>query len=110
MHFRALWVLSLVFLIGCATKSHDISSSDSWPCYKLNAEQTWQLDSPNHERFDASGLLLQKGGRLLTVNDRGSELYEIKISSGKVSANLVLLTNCFTEMQLAGFAKEKLGR
>jgi uncharacterized protein YjiK len=76
----------------------------------LRAEKTWQLNAPNGERFDASGLLLQNRGQLLTVNDRGVELYKIDFALGNDAANLVPLTNAFTDAQLAGFAKEKFGR
>ncbi|MEO5804187.1 MAG: esterase-like activity of phytase family protein [Verrucomicrobiota bacterium] len=113
MQLRVLWVFSgivgALLFAGCSTSSKNVAatSTNSWPCYNLSAEKVWQLDSPNKVRFDASGLLLQKG-KLLTVNDRGSERYEIKFANDV--ANLVLLTNFFTETQLAGFAKEKVGR
>ena len=114
MQLRARWFalgfVAFVFLTGCVTKSKNTSesSTDVWPCHKLSAEKVWQLNAPNGERFDASGLLFQKGGSLLTVNDRGSELYKIEFAND--AANLVPLTNYFTEAQIAGFAKEKAGR
>lgn len=114
MRSRDYWIsfgfFALFFIAGCATKPENISSvsENSWPRYTLRAEKTWQLNAPNGERFDASGLLLQKRGPLLTVSDRGAELYKIEFADD--AANLVPLTNAFTEAQLAGFAKEKIGR
>jgi glutamine cyclotransferase len=114
MKSRVQWLLFLSFAlaVGCTstTKKLAESLSDSWPCYTLRAEKTWQLNAPNGERFDASGLLLQKRGQLLTVNDRGAELYKIDFAPGYDAANLVPLTNVFTDAQLARFAKEKFGR
>ena len=116
MKLRALWLsigfVGAFFLVGCATKSEDISgaSTNSWPCYQLTAEKVWQLNLPQDERFDASGLLLRKNGELLTVNDRGAALYKIQFSSNASSANLLCLTNCFKDTQLAPFAKEKFDR
>ena len=78
--------------------------------HTLRAEKIWQLNPPKGERFDASGLLLQPNGELLTVNDRGAGLYHIEFRDGTNSANLVSLTNCFTEAQLAPFAKDKVER
>jgi len=116
MQSRVFWLLSsfvgAFILAVCATKADDFSetSTNSWPCYSLTAEKIWQLNSPHHERFDASGLVLQKNEQLLTVNDRGAEIYKIEFSTNADSANLVLVTNCFTDAQLAPFAKEKIGR
>ena len=116
MHSRALWFLSsyvgFIFFTGCATKSESTSenSTNGWPCYKLSAEKIWQLNPPHNERFDASGLLLQKNGQLLAVNDRGPEIYKIEFSTSKDSADLVLVADCFTDAQLAAFAKEKFDR
>lgn len=87
-----------------------MTSTNSWPCYKLSAEKYWQLNVLNGERFDASGLLLQKNGKLLTVNDRGATLCEIRFSKSTNSAELITLTNYFTDAQLAPFAKEKFDR
>ncbi len=116
MNSRASWFLlgctGFFFFTGCGTKSKNISenSAYAWPCYKLSAEKTWQLNSPKDERFDASGLLLRKNGELFSVNDRGPALYQIQFSTNALSANLVEQTNCFTEAQLAPFAAEKIDR
>jgi len=114
MKSRVQWLLFLSFalIVGCTstTKKSAESSNDLWPCYTLRSEKTWQLNAPNGERFDASGLLLRKRGELLAVNDRGAELYKIDFPPGSDAANLVPLTNAFTIAQLAGFAKEKFGR
>lgn len=81
-----------------------------WPRHSLKAEHAWQLNLPGGERFDASGLLLLPEGGLLTVNDRGAGLYRIQFLDGTNAANLLRLPNCFTDAQLAPFAKEKVDR
>ena len=115
MKLRTAWVFLLSFGIffaaGCATKSpQDSAPTNSWPCHTLQAEKIWQLNLPNGERFDASGLLLRKNGDLFTVSDRGPGFYKILFSQNTNSANLFCLTNYFTDAQLAPFAKEKFGR
>ena len=82
----------------------------SWSRYTLRAEKYWQLNLPNGERFDASGLLLSTNGTLLTVNDRGAGVYQIQFLSGTNAADLLRLPNCFTPKQLEPFAKEKIDR
>lgn len=78
--------------------------------HTLAAESFWLLEPPGGERFDASGLLLQPGGALLTVNDRGSRLYRINFRPRTNIADLAALPNCFTDEQLAPFASGKVGR
>jgi uncharacterized protein YjiK len=85
------------------------SQTAPWPVYTLKPEGVWQLNLPSQEQFDASGLLWTAEGALLTVNDRGSSLYRIVLSSGP-SAELVALTNCFTSGQLASFQYDKVDR
>ena len=81
----------------------------TWPRFTLQADQAWRLNSPEGERFDASGLLFTQSGQLLTINDRGPALYEIRWAEGQASADLVLLTNCFTAGQLKPLAAAKTG-
>jgi uncharacterized protein YjiK len=84
--------------------------SDNCPRYILQAERSWQLNSPNGQPFDASGLLLLAENELLTLNDRGTSLYRIQFQENQAAANLVHLTNIFTSAQLATLAKQKVGR
>jgi hypothetical protein len=79
------------------------------PVYDLRADATWQLNPPDGERFDASGLLWTTQGSLLTINDRGFLLYRIEFSSSN-AASLVPMANSVTEFALAPFQKEKAGR
>ena len=99
-------LLGLWLLAGCATA--DKPKSLSTPHYNLRAEQYWQLNSPQGERFDASGLLLTPAHELLTVNDRGPSIYRVEFSAPGNSANLVLVTNAFTPRQLRPFAPVKI--
>ena len=80
------------------------------PRYTLRAEQTWQLNLPGGERFDASGLCLLPKGDLLTVNDVSPGLHRIQFRAGTNAADLIRLPDCFTATQIATFAKDKVGR
>jgi hypothetical protein len=71
-----------------------------WPRYVLHAKNTWQLNSPGNTRFDASGLLIRPNGQMISVNDRGSDLFEIRFSPGRDSADLVHLTNLFPKSEM----------
>jgi hypothetical protein len=93
-------------LTGCATSRE----STLWPRYPLSAAQTWRLNLPGGERFDASGLFLTPQGELLTVNDRGPSVYRIRFPRHGDAPELDKLPNCFTPAQLARFAPEKTDR
>jgi uncharacterized protein YjiK len=82
----------------------------SWPRAQLRAEQIWQLNLPNGERFDASGLAFTPQGDLLTLSDRGPEVYRINFDKHTNSADLVLMPTCFTASQLRPYAREKIDR
>jgi uncharacterized protein YjiK len=75
--------------------------------YSLKIDKAWRLASPNKERFDASGLILQPNGDLLTINDKGSGVYRINRSEEVDEAALELVPNWFTAKQLEKFTKEK---
>src|SRR5436309_7787910 len=77
--------LVLALLTGCATTSG--RGSASWPRFALETARTWQLNSPDGERFDASGLFLAPNGDLLTVNDRGPSVYQIQFSPDATAAD-----------------------
>ena len=99
-------VLSLV--TGCANlTSH---RQVSWPRYALEEAQSWQMNLPNGERFDASGLFLNPNGDLLTVSDRGAAVYQIQFVGNASAVELVKWPDCFTPEQLAPFAAAKTGR
>lgn len=86
------------------------SATSAWPRHTLRAEQTWQLNLPNGEPFDASGLLLKGDSEILTINDRGSSLYRITFLPTAGAADLIAVPDCFTTAQLAKFRREKFGR
>ena len=96
-HAAALGAVCLT--CNCASISSPSTNSTGWHRYDLKAEQTWQLNAPRGERFDASGLLLTTNFGLLTVNDRGAAIYRIEFQDHGTTANLVLLTNAFTAKQ-----------
>lgn len=80
------------------------------PQYKLEAAQVWQVNTPNNERFDASALLWTKDQQLLTVNDRGPDLFRILFRDGESAVDLKPVPGLFTPAQLAQFARTKKGR
>src|SRR5438552_12482391 len=102
-----LHTLFVALLTGCGTTSGRRPAS--WPRYRLESVETWQLNRPNGERFDASGLFLAPNGDLLTVNDRGPAVYRIQFKTNATALDLVKLPGCFTTEQLARFAAEKQG-
>src|SRR5258708_3985824 len=106
--FASGLVLIVALLAGCATPTEPRSAP--WPRYVLNAAQSWQLNLPGGERFDASGLFLEPNGDLLTVNDRAASVYRVQFLPGLNAADLVKLPDCFTPAQLAAFAGEKTDR
>ena len=76
--------------------------------YTLTAAQTWQPNPPGRNRFDASALLLQPDGSLLTVNDKAPGLFQIEFATNGTAA-LVALPVAFTPAQLAALAPKKTG-
>ncbi len=77
----------LCSLAGCSSQTAPEVHRAGIPRHILSAEATWQLNPPEGERFDASGLAFTLTGTLLTVNDRGPELYKIALGTNS-SANL----------------------
>src|SRR5690349_21794957 len=59
-------------------------TNDGRKHYTLKMESCWQLNAPKQVRFDASGLVFSQG-RLLTVNDRGPELFEIVLGTNSAA-------------------------
>lgn len=117
-----LCLLAMVASMGCARAFDPQAASslspgnggpekqDSWPQFVLRAEQTWQLNLPGGERFDASALVRTAAGDFLTVNDRGPTLYQIRFLSKTNAADLIEVPTCFTSSQLRPFAREKNDR
>src|SRR5262245_5852918 len=103
---KCIQVAAALFLTGCATTTEPTRSS--WPVYRLFAEQVTLLNTPNGERFDASGLLLTPSGDLLTMrNNRDSLLYRIELLPGGAEARLVPIPNCFNSDQLAALTGQR---
>ncbi len=107
-HYAAL-IASLVLLAGCVTRSASQNAPD-YRHYTLRAEQSWQMNLPNGQRFDASGLFLEPGGDLLTESDQQIGVYRILFTPGCTSVDLFRIPDCFTDAQLAPYAAEKFGR
>lgn len=108
MHSRSpLWImfalaLTLIMSTGCRTGSGTARQP-------LTPDRTWQINLPKGERFDTSALLELPGGDLLTLNDRGADLFRIRLGDGP-DAELVPWKEPFASRLLQPFAKEKLGR
>lgn len=77
--------------------------------YTLTAAHLWQMNLPKGQRFDASGLYLEKSGDLLTESDQRIGVYRIVFIPGSSDIELERIPNCFTPEQLAPFAREKWG-
>jgi uncharacterized protein YjiK len=90
-----LWVGSAAFGADSKGGSLGVRTNDGRKHFILKADHTWQLNAPGGDRFDASGLAFWKG-KLLTVSDRDSELYEI-----------VLGTNTTAQLKLTGLFPHK---
>ena len=103
-------MLVAALLTGCATARPKAKAPAPWPRYALEAAQIRQLNLPNGERFDASGLCFAPNGDLLTVSDRGPSVYRIEFIADTNAADVVKLPDCFTPEQLAPFSAEKTGR
>jgi hypothetical protein len=93
---------TLLLTAGCRTGS-------GAPRHPLHADRAWQLNLPNGERFDSSALLQLPGGELITLNDRGADLFRIQLGDG-LDAELIPWKEPFAPRHLEPFAKEKLGR
>jgi len=76
-------------------------TNDARKHFVLKAEQTWQLSAPGNERFDASGLAFWKG-KLLTINDRDSELFEVVFGTNNTAQ--LKLTSFFPHASVAKVA------
>jgi hypothetical protein len=98
---------SIALLAGCATAPKP--QKTDWPQYILRADKVTLLNPAAGERFDASGLLWTKDGALLTVSDRGPQLYQIEFQPVGSEATLRPLNDCFLPAQLAAFGSEKRG-
>ena len=100
-----LFLLGGVLLAGCAAtpKTNELA----WPQFTLRAEQVTVLNPPKGERFDASALLWTKAGDLLTVNDRGAQVYRIELRPDGKEADLRAMPDVFSPDQLTSFAAGK---
>jgi hypothetical protein len=98
---------AVVIALCAAGASFSRAQAPAWPVHTLHAERPIPLNLPDGERFDASGLLRTREGELLTLRDRGPTLYRIELVPGAPAANLVPLTNCFTDTQLRTLASSR---
>lgn len=105
----SLMLLWLGLLTGCFTRDARQNAPD-YKYYTLQAEQMWQMNLPNGQRFDASGLFLDKSGELLTESDQQIGVYKVKFLRDSNAVDLLRIPDCFTDAQLARFAAEKFGR
>jgi hypothetical protein len=78
--------------------------------YTLRADHIWQMNLPHNQRFDASGLFIEKSGALLTESDQDIGVYKVVFTQSNDSVDLAQIPDCFTSSQLAPFAAEKYGR
>jgi hypothetical protein len=105
----SVMIVCLGLVSGCFTRSARQNGPD-YKYYTLRAEQIWQMNLPYGQRFDASGLFLEKSGDLLTESDQQIGVYRIHFIPGRDAVDLLRIPDCFTDAQLAPFAAEKFGR
>lgn len=72
-------------------------TNDTRKQFLLAAESYWRVKTGEHRRFDASALAW-KEGQLLTVNDRGPELYQIVL--GEENEATLRKTKFFSSTQV----------
>lgn len=81
-----------------------------WPIHRLEPDLIWQLNLPDLEPFEASALLLTPTGELLTVNNRGPEIFKVRLPDGSGAADLIMDRKAFAGSQLRLVAPTPLGR
>ncbi|HWD17774.1 MAG TPA: esterase-like activity of phytase family protein [Verrucomicrobiae bacterium] len=111
MNWRQPWLCGLILLAGggCFTRSRSLNAPQ-FAHYTLRVERRWQMNLPDGNRFDASGLFLEKSGALLTESDQRIGVYRIQFQTNSPDVDLARIPDCFTPAQLAPFAAEKVGR
>ena len=110
--FRQAWLFPAFLLLagGCKSETNPVGPARSIPRYVLALDRAWQLNLPEVRRFDASALVFEPNGDLLTLSDQNPGIFRIVFHDGSTNADLARLPECFTEEQMAPFAKEKIGR
>lgn len=78
-----------------AAGPYELPDRNRAPLRPLRLLQSWSLQPPTSERFDASGLLLQTNGSLLTLNDKRAGLYRIDLPASGTVASLVRIPGAF---------------
>jgi hypothetical protein len=76
----------------------------------LQPDAAWQLNLPDFEPFEASALLLTPEGDLLTVNNRGPEVFKVLLPSQPGEADLLMDRTAFPRAQLQHVAPTPVGR
>jgi len=82
----------------------------SWPVHPLEPDTVWQLNLPDGQPFEASGLALAADGTLLTISDRGPAVYRIERLGVRGEADLVPHPHVFPVDQLFEVAPSPTGR
>ncbi|HEX4122520.1 MAG TPA: esterase-like activity of phytase family protein [Verrucomicrobiae bacterium] len=106
------WIAAALLLTvtaGCFSRPLS-QNAPGFTAYTLRADRIWQMNLPNNQRFDASGLFEERPGVLLTESDQRIGVYKIIFGGSDDSVDLARIPDCFTDAQLAPFAAEKFGR
>lgn len=101
--------VALVAMLCLQAKAEPSSHEAKYSSYTLKADEFWRINLPRGQRFDASGLALDRAGQLFTVSDRSSSVWRISMLTNG-TASVSPWPNCFSEMQLEPFSAEKIGR
>jgi glutamine cyclotransferase len=103
--FRCL--MSALIMVGGAGGAE---SNSARPRHELVPDAAWQINLPDLEPFEASGLLRLSTGQLLAVNNRGPEVFRLGLPDAATSAFPELWTAAFPADQLRRVAKTPNGR
>jgi hypothetical protein len=102
-----LWACMATFPVAGVGESPRAASLTR---HALRADAAWLLNLPDLEPFGASGLLQLSSGDLLTVNDRGVEVFRVSFQIGTNVANLLMHTDLFNERQLGHLSESRTRR
>ncbi len=87
-------IISQLVLIGCQTPVSKINKSGQYapaPTRKehiLQMDAFWRIDVTDEKRMDLSGLVIMNNDRLLTIDDKQFNLYELHLQGDSSQASI----------------------
>ena len=99
-----LWLAGTAF--GGPPPVSRIVGDTNCPRFTLTVQQSWSLQSPEGERFDASGLQRLRDGRMVVVNDKEAGIFEVLLGDSPV-AKLRRLPGVLEQGQLSALCPKR---